>query len=266
MCTLELPVRYFQDSTPEGVPCREEHFIRRELIMVLPVEQTALVLVDVWNVLHIESWLERAKRVTREAVGPALATARQGGLTIVHAPSPEVAGRYPQLWRHAPPPRTAAPDWPPVAFRRREGEYAAYRGPRNQPPGIGLHWDPLAPHLDVAPEIEMREEDFVVATGQQLHELLRDRGVLHLLYAGFCTNWCVLGRDYGIRAMGARGYNVILLRDATMSVEFPDTLDRMLVTEIAIREVEQQHGFTASTEDLLTAVREALYPSEGANL
>jgi hypothetical protein len=28
---LTLKARYFQDSTPEGVPCREENFIRREL-------------------------------------------------------------------------------------------------------------------------------------------------------------------------------------------------------------------------------------------
>ena len=105
--------------------------------MELPVDQTALVLVDLWDNHFIESWPERADRITREAVVP----------------------------------------------------------------------------------------------------------VQHLLYAGFATNWCILNRDYGMRAMAQRGYNMILLRDATMGVEFPDTLAAETATEMAIREVEQQLGF-----------------------
>ena len=103
MRTLDLRVRYFQDSTPIEVPCREENFVRREITMPLPIEQTAFVLVDVWNVHFIESWIERAKDVTVNAIVPALNAAREAGLTIVHAPCPEVAGQFPQLNRHTPP-------------------------------------------------------------------------------------------------------------------------------------------------------------------
>ena len=121
MGTIDLAVRYFQDSPPEGQPCREELFIRREVTMSLQVGQTALVLVDVWNNHFIESWLERAFRVTREAVVPVLEAARAAALTIVHAPSPEVAEQFGQLARHRPPPpepetglaprRVPQPDW-----------------------------------------------------------------------------------------------------------------------------------------------------------
>ena len=38
MPSLDLTVRYFQDSPPPGKPYREEHFIRREVDMALPVE------------------------------------------------------------------------------------------------------------------------------------------------------------------------------------------------------------------------------------
>jgi nicotinamidase-related amidase len=253
MSTLNLHVRYFQDSTPADVPCREDSFIRREIDMPLPVKQTALVLVDVWNVHFIESWIERAKAVTVNAVIPALNTAREVGLTIVHAPSPPVAEQFPQLKRHTPPKPSTSPDWPPAEFRGRSGEYAAYRGPRSQPPGIGVHWDKLAAQLSISPAIDVQDDDFVIATGQQLHELLRERGILHLIYAGFATNWCVLGRDYGVRAMAGRGYNIILLRDATTGVEFPDTLERLFTTEISIREIEQQFGFSASNPDFFQA-------------
>ena len=39
-----------------------------------------------------------------------------------------------------------------------------------------------------------------------------------------------------------------------LSLDFPDTLDRRLATELAVREVEQVHGFSTSTQDLYTAI------------
>ena len=186
---------------------------------------------------------------------PVLKAARSAGLTIVHAPCPEVASQYPQLARHKPPERTPAPSWPPSEFRRREGHYAAFRGPRDQPPGIGSRWAPLAPKLGMSPAITVLDSDEVVATGQQLHDLLEARHILHLIYCGFATNWCIMHRDYGVRAMGGRGYNVILLRDATTGVEYPDTLESLLVTEVAIKEVENQIGFSASNADFSAACR-----------
>ena len=29
---------------------------------------------------------------------------------------------------------------------------------------------------------------------------------MHLIYAGFATNWCILNRDYGMWAMAQRGW------------------------------------------------------------
>lgn len=245
---LDLKVQYFQDSPPEGLPYREEHFIRRHVQMPLPVEQTALVLVDMWDNHFIESWLERAVQITKEQVVPVLDASRAAGLTIVHAPSPPVAEQFEQLKRHVPPVPNAPSAWPPAEFRSRQGEYAAFRGPRAQPPGI-----PNLDRLGMSPHIDVQDGEFVVATGEQLHALLAARGILHLVYAGFATNWCILNRDYGMRAMAGRGYNMILLREATAGVEFPDTVAQGLATEMAVREVEQQLGFSAATADFLAA-------------
>ena len=157
MKTLNLRVRYFQDSTPADVPCRETEFIRREFEMPLPIAETALVLVDLWDVHFIESWIERAKQVTVDCVVPVIDTARNTGLTIVHAPSPPVAAQYPQLQRHKPPEPSTPSTWPPSDFRSRSGDYVVYRGPRSQPPGIGIHWDKLAPQLSMSPAIDVQE-------------------------------------------------------------------------------------------------------------
>ena len=253
MPKLDLRVRYFQDSTPPDMPCREENFVRRHIQMSHPLEQTALVLVDVWNVHFIESWIERARKITREVIFPILEGARQSHLAIIHAPSPPVAEKFDQLGACLSPPTASEPIWPPTEFRHRYGEYIVFRGPRSQPPGIGVHWNPIADQLSISPLIDVLQEEDVIATGPQLHDLLAQKGILHLVYVGFATNWCVLGRDYGIRAMSSRGYNIILLREATTGVEFPDTLDQLFTTEIAIREVEQQYGFTASKKDFLLA-------------
>ena len=260
MATLDLKVQYFVDSTPADVPCREENFTRRELEFPLPAEETALVLIDLWNKHHIESWVDRAGRMARDVIVPLINKAREVGITIVFAPSPGVLQEVPDKYsvyqgkgttaaaQTAPPEAT----WPPKEFVHRQGEYELFRGPRNQFPPISTHW-PDAPVFDMAPCIHVRENDVVVATGEQLHDLCEERGILHLLFAGFATNWCILGRDYGVVQMRARGYNTIIMRDATEGVEFPDTLADRWATELAIREVEQRHGFSASNEDFYAA-------------
>ena len=118
MATLQLKVQYFQDSTPKEVPCREENFVVRELEFALPVEQTALVLVDLWNVHHIDSWIERAEAVTKEVIAPLIERAREGGLTIVQAPSPGVLANFPdkyEVYRGC----TPEPEQGPVRIGRR---------------------------------------------------------------------------------------------------------------------------------------------------
>ena len=89
------------------------------------------------NVHFIESYLERAERVIAEAVVPIIETARRIGLTVIHAPSPSVACHYEQLTRHGSSPTVREPTWPPREFRCRQGEYAAFKGPRDQPPSVG---------------------------------------------------------------------------------------------------------------------------------
>jgi len=261
MAKLNLTVRYYQDSTPAGVPCIEKNFIRREIVMPLPVEETALILVDLWNVHHIKSWMERAKEVTVKAIVPVIDKARETGLTIIQAPAPEVANKYRLSTQYASDedifPSSRVYDWPPEDFAKREGQYKIFTGPRNQPPCVSEKYKELKlPPLDLSEAIKLHPDDYMIRTGNQLHRLLKHKRILHLIYAGFATNWCILGRDYGMRAMSGRSYNTILLRDATMGVEWPDTVDNLFATELAIREVEIQIGFSASNENFFKACKE----------
>ena len=126
MQQLDLHVRYFQDSTPLGVPCREENFVRRQIRMSLPQAQTALVLVDMWNDHFNDSWLERAAHLTRAAVVPVLEAVR--GAAMAGGGFPRPPGGLCRLPGTAPP---AAWYRPPLESAPRPlGYVAGHRGPR----------------------------------------------------------------------------------------------------------------------------------------
>ena len=258
MSELDLKVRYYQDSTPDSVPCREENFIRREIDMKFPISKTAFVVVDVWDIHHIDSYVERMGKVLEENLLPALEACRKLGMTVIHSPCPEIAEKHfadkiAKLKVSESQPGKPV-SWPPEEFRHRaehkESEYYCYRHPREQEPGVMKKYSRL---WDLSPDIDVKDDEFVVANGAQMDVICQEHGILHLLYVGFLTNWCILRRDYGIRTKADQGYNVVLLRDATTGSEYPDTLEKLFTTEIAIREVEQQFGFSASNADFLTA-------------
>ena len=252
---LKLKAQYFQDSTPENIPCREENFVRRQIPFQVPIGQSALILVDLWNLHHIEGWVDRVNEITQNIILPVTEKARDVGMTVVHAPSPEVLRNqtYDVYHGHTAPKKKADPKWPPEKFRLRKDEYAVFENPREQPPGLDFRWSKLKSKLGMSPLMKIHANDFVVATGQQLQDLCEDKKILHLIYAGFATNWCILFRDYGIIEMAKQGYNCMLMRDATDGIEFPDTLEKKWATELAIREVEQKYGFTLSSDDFIQA-------------
>lgn len=258
---LQLSVRFYRLGTELDVPCEEERFAYCERTLDLPLHQTALVLVDVWNMHYCASYLQRSHQITCDAIAPALAVARRIGMVVVHAPSPPVARRYPQWTRYADdadlfPVGTATPDWPPADFRARQNNYAAYG--RYDEPHIAAWKEPYK-HMLIASEVAPLPEEYVIATGNQLHRLLHDQGVVHLIYAGFATNFCLPGRDYGMKAFRNRGYNLVLLRDCTTAVEFHDTVSESLVTRLWTRDLEMQGScFTATSAQFQDACTTAV--------
>jgi nicotinamidase-related amidase len=251
---LSLPCRYYRVYTDLDVPSVEANFQFVERDLPLPVDQTALVLVDVWSTHYIDSWLARAKAVTEARIVPILESAREIDMTIIHAPSPPVADRYadaPELTR----PEHTGPDWPPADFRGiyRRGPYAEFG--RNQEPILPPTYKRYETELCIAESVKPLEGEHVIHTGPQMHDLLAEKQILHLIYVGFATNWCVIGRDYGILAMNERGYNIILVRDATTGIEFHDTIDTLNATAMTIREIETKQGWSTTTDGFINAVK-----------
>ena len=253
---LALPVRYYRRGPDLSLPCDEAHLSYAEMTLPLPAAQTALVLVDVWNSHFLRSHARRTDEITRRRIVPVLHAARGAGLTIAHAPTPAIAALYPEyrfadeaLTRAGVPPDDPPEDWPPSELVKRKGAYAAFRPPRE---AAYDDWDRSAQRIH--PAVEPRPGDVVVATGDELHRLLKHRRVLHLVYVGFAANRCIPFRDYGMRAFKDRGYTLTLLRDCTTAVEGHDTLEELLLTRAAIRELEAGRVcFTATAEAFLAA-------------
>jgi nicotinamidase-related amidase len=262
--TLRLPVRYQSMHSTSPDDNVEANIALTEAVLELDPRAMALVLVDVWNKHHVKSHMERTGQIMREQIAPLLPLARAAGISVIYAPSPQIAHKYPHWQRiaaaehEAPPPKSdanPAADWPPADFRRRTGLYAAYaRRPGETPADYQgplpdwWRWDAI--DASIAPLVD----DAVVATGEELHRLLRERQILFLLYAGFATNICILYRDYGVHAMGARGYLTILLRDCTTGIENRDTLADFTTTRLAIQEIERR-SYSALGSDLARACR-----------
>jgi len=259
MASLRIPVRYYRvyrEGEPYGCGEKDFHYVQHEL--EFPVSQAALVLVDCWSIHYCESYLSRAKTIMEERVALSVVAARKAGMAIIHAPSSTLAKKYPQAqrWleagdreetlRYAP----VDPEWPPKEFVDKTGICAAFKRDFSPP---SQTWKEQYKEMRIAEAVAPEPGDYVIVSGSHLHRVLKNLGVLHLFYAGFATNMCLQHRDYGIRAMSERGYNLILLRDCTTALEAHDTVDELLATKAFVWETEHKYAFSVESREFIEA-------------
>lgn len=256
--TLSLPVRFYS-----GAPAASPRGLLRETWELDP-RRTALIELHCWNIgfpdgpaVPADYWVfmgslqnhERMVPIVREIIAPLLDAGRRAGMPVVHVQSESIAARYPELEPPRPPaPPSSGPGWRPVTddvLRRTE---------RVHGPGY-REWDGWAAS-DVASPVRPQPGDTMIATTDQFDAWLREKGIVTLLYTGFCTNLCILDSPAAMKAMRDRGYRCVLLREATLACEFPDTLDALAHTRAAIQYIEAWVGYTAAVGDLMQALRD----------
>ncbi len=268
MPNLELSTRFLiHEPRTIDLPYREEHFGFKYAPVRIPPAQAAIVLVDCWDEPTIESHAERSAQICQDLVRPLLHVCRALGVTVVHAPSPPVAQKFPQWLRYAgdselSPPQRPVADWPPPDFARRQGEWA------NLEARYSDEWLPLRRQHEAVRSIDRSvwpaDEDFVIATGAQLHRLCRDQQIRYLFYAGFAANYCVPHRDYGVFAMRERGYCIMVLRDCTTSIGAPG-LPHNLCTEEVLHHLESRSLAGSITAEEFTAAAELVMAAAKAD-
>ena len=260
MSRLSLRPRYQRLAVDEGVDYVEGNFERAFVDWEMDSAEAGLVLIDCWDTHPIVNHLVRVEEICRDPLAPAAEACRKAGVAVIHAPSPPQAPLYPQWTKYASdaelfPQPGEVPEWPPEAFRKKDGDYAQFAKPAE--PVRDAWIEQYTAHRRIIDTLEPEAEDFVIATGEQLHRLCRDRGIVHLFFCGFAANMCVMMRDYGMREFNRRGYNLILLRDGVTAIEAASTVDTLAMTEAAIVETEMLLGFTLTTAELISACEEA---------
>jgi hypothetical protein len=98
----------------------------------------------------------------------------------------------------------------------------------------------------------------------EAYNLLRQRGIEHLLVAGVHTNMCVLGRPFAIRQMVRQGLDVALVRDLTDAMydpERPPFVNHHTGTDLVVEHIERHWCPTLRSGDLLDG-REYRFPDD----
>ena len=104
---------------------------------------------------------------------------------------------------------------------------------------------------------ELHLDKVGIATTESFDTWLQSQGITTLIYAGYASNWCVLHRPVGIIRMKLRGYRVLIVRDCTIAIEMPETLQGEWANRVTINMIENHWGRSTTLADLSEAFREA---------
>jgi hypothetical protein len=183
--TLHIKPRYYRWHVDPGEQWVEKNTEYAHLDWEIPLSRVALVLVDVWDRHYIEDTESRAEKIIQQHIRPLLEASRRAGVEIIHAPSPREARKY-KAWigRRRPvresPPRTAQvtlgsdSSWPPREFRAKTGLYKKYARPFEPMSAVRLE---RLKGMRIHPDIEPVGDEVVVATGKELHQHCKERGI-----------------------------------------------------------------------------------------
>ena len=249
---MHLKTRHYR-ALPVDAPGYEEETFE------LAVGQTALVGMHCWNIGCPDGtsadvnfcvgmgWPQataEAARIMREVIRPAMDMARGIGMPVCHVESDWMDAQYAQVPSRRRRDRESFPEG-------LQGEMLARAHGRDY-----LTNSPLARMRRAAVVSPVGDEPLVFYT-DQLDEFLRERGIETLVYTGFATDMCVLEAEGGARAMLEKGYRCLLMRDATVGVETPESFEERLATRYGIHLFEWQVGYSTSFADFAYAMKEA---------
>lgn len=208
------------------------------------------MLLDVWSRHYLKEPTDRADKIINEKFVPLLKKCRESGMTVIHAPSPQVAIKHPN-WVKLISEAELNPvqdTWPPREFRGLNGSYKAFKRPfEPRDSEIQAMVNPHKFHPIAMPI----EGEGVIANGEELHRYCKQKGILFLFFAGFNTNACMITRDYGALQMNTRGYQISVIRDCTTGMENKETQAKLLQTNGALLFFEMFGQYTVTSDEII---------------
>jgi hypothetical protein len=167
-----------------------------------------VIAVDVWNFHWCKTATMRVDAIVPR-MNKALEAARALGMTVMLCPSDVVDNYvgYPQREAVFALPKVPVPSvlnvtCPPVPDA---GGCACGR----ERCVVNYGWDGMHPGLRIG------EADLMPETQAEVYAICRKFGLTHLIYVGFHTQICLLGKPMGLKAMKSAGLRCVLARDMT---------------------------------------------------
>ena len=100
----------------------------------------------------------------------------------------------------------------------------------------------------------MPQHDYISDRGDEVWNILEQRGIKCVILTGVHTNMCVLGRPFGLRQMVRNGKCVVLMRDMTDTMYNPARwpyVSHFTGTDLVISHVERPVCPTITSDQLL---------------
>lgn len=234
--------------------------------------RTAVIVCDVWDLHHCRNAVRRLEEFLPR-LDQLLVAARQRGATIIHAPS----DCMPAYAEH--PARLRAQKTPAAATRPQDIEHWCSRIPSEEQvvypvdQSDGGEDDDPAEHAQWAAHLKALgrnpgtpwkaqsaaigidpERDFISDRGEEVWNILQDRGIQHVMLTGVHCNMCVLGRPFGLRQLARNGLDVVLVRDLTDSMYNPQRwpfVDHFTGHDLVVAHVERCVCPTITSDQIL---------------
>lgn len=225
-------------------------------------QKTAIIVIDMWDAHWCESATQRVVELAPR-MNEVLASARQKGIFIVHAPSGtmDYYSEYPQRKRAMELPFHAAPqgfpinDWcyldpnveEPLPIDDTDGGC-------DKPCADGNPCREFSAWTKQTDLLEIHEADYITDKGQEVFNLLSEKNIDNVIIMGVHTNMCILGRPFAIRQLANLDKNVVLMRDLTDSMYNPErspNVSHFEGTDLVIDHVEKYWAPTLLSTDFV---------------
>ena len=260
--TLKLTGRYYRTIPPSQAQYATEP-------LELALDETALVSLHCWDIgcpggaayddaycvgMGYPGTNAEAYRIMSQMIRPAMDAARASGLAVCHVQDTRIAMRYPQWLEEEP---AAAESAIPTSSAPREAIPGHRKAILDRAHGVDYGERSGLAQMDFPEVVAPQPDEPIAHQTAQFDRMLRERGIVNLVYAGFATDMCILNAPGGMGPMFGLGYRVILIRDATVGVEPPDFMDERIATRWGIRFHETHWGDTITTAEFIAACRAA---------
>jgi putative membrane-bound dehydrogenase-like protein len=218
-------------------------------------EKTAIVVCDMWDKHWCPQSTERVAEMAPR-MNQVLTAARQRGVLIIHCPS-DTMDYYKDH-----PGRTLAMS-APAAMTSRPLERWCRLDPTREPTlpiddsdGGCDCAEPVQNYRAWSKQIDTLEivDGDAITDSAEAYNLMRARGIEHVIVMGVHTNMCVLGRPFSIRQLVYQGLDVALMRDMTDTMYNPQKapyVSHFSGTDLVIDHIERHWCPTLISGDFL---------------